>query len=155
MAMEGREERLFHTACMVETQLELLGRRQGIWHVYTCSAFSCAWVCMHCLVLQHSPILSPLLTSFLVFSPFVPPLSLSPSAGATGIEDRLQDGVPETIESLRRAGIKVWVLTGDKQVGSPSQQYIIHVFHYTCTCSLFRPSLGSRDYMCVTTYSFT
>ena len=37
------------------------------------------------------------------------------SLGATGIEDRLQDGVPETIESLRQAGIKVWVLTGDKQ----------------------------------------
>ena len=36
--------------------------------------------------------------------------------GATGIEDRLQDGVPETISSLRKAGIKVWVLTGDKQV---------------------------------------
>jgi len=27
--------------------------------------------------------------------------------GATGIEDRLQDGVPETIEKLTRAGIKV------------------------------------------------
>ncbi|XP_052175242.1 phospholipid-transporting ATPase 1-like isoform X2 [Diospyros lotus] len=35
--------------------------------------------------------------------------------GATAIEDKLQDGVPETIESLRKAGIKVWVLTGDKQ----------------------------------------
>ncbi|PRQ42686.1 putative phospholipid-translocating ATPase [Rosa chinensis] len=35
--------------------------------------------------------------------------------GATAIEDRLQDGVPEAIESLRQAGIKVWVLTGDKQ----------------------------------------
>eukprot|EP01133_Synstelium_polycarpum_P016143 gene16143-19208_t len=35
--------------------------------------------------------------------------------GATGIEDRLQDNVPETITSLREAGIKVWVLTGDKQ----------------------------------------
>ncbi|KAK9291287.1 hypothetical protein L1049_009476 [Liquidambar formosana] len=35
--------------------------------------------------------------------------------GATGIEDKLQVGVPETIESLRQAGIKVWVLTGDKQ----------------------------------------
>lgn len=35
--------------------------------------------------------------------------------GATGIEDKLQEGVPETIESLREAGIKVWVLTGDKQ----------------------------------------
>ncbi|KAH7433028.1 hypothetical protein KP509_07G051000 [Ceratopteris richardii] len=35
--------------------------------------------------------------------------------GATGIEDKLQDGVPETISTLRNAGIKVWVLTGDKQ----------------------------------------
>ncbi|KAI3979152.1 hypothetical protein MKX01_016977 [Papaver californicum] len=35
--------------------------------------------------------------------------------GASGIEDKLQQGVPEAIESLRQAGIKVWVLTGDKQ----------------------------------------
>ncbi|XP_065668922.1 phospholipid-transporting ATPase VA isoform X2 [Hydra vulgaris] len=35
--------------------------------------------------------------------------------GATAIEDRLQDGVPETIANLRYAGIKVWILTGDKQ----------------------------------------
>ena len=34
--------------------------------------------------------------------------------GATGIEDKLQDGVPDTIQQLRRAGIKLWVLTGDK-----------------------------------------
>mmetsp|Transcript_82026 Transcript_82026/g.240802 ORF Transcript_82026/g.240802 Transcript_82026/m.240802 type:complete len:1231 (+) Transcript_82026:2-3694(+) len=34
--------------------------------------------------------------------------------GATAIEDRLQDQVPETIEQLRLAGICVWVLTGDK-----------------------------------------
>lgn len=34
--------------------------------------------------------------------------------GATAIDDKLQDGVPETIESLRKAGIKIWVLTGDK-----------------------------------------
>uniref|UniRef100_A0A8C1LKX1 Phospholipid-transporting ATPase n=1 Tax=Cyprinus carpio TaxID=7962 RepID=A0A8C1LKX1_CYPCA len=35
--------------------------------------------------------------------------------GATGVEDRLQDGVPETIASLRKAGLQIWVLTGDKQ----------------------------------------
>ncbi|XP_071670893.1 phospholipid-transporting ATPase VB isoform X2 [Patagioenas fasciata] len=35
--------------------------------------------------------------------------------GATGIEDRLQDGVPDTITALREAGIQIWVLTGDKQ----------------------------------------
>ena len=34
--------------------------------------------------------------------------------GATAIEDKLQDGVPETISSLARAGIRLWVLTGDK-----------------------------------------
>ncbi|XP_030621399.1 probable phospholipid-transporting ATPase VB [Chanos chanos] len=34
--------------------------------------------------------------------------------GATGIEDRLQEGVPDTIQALRVAGMKVWVLTGDK-----------------------------------------
>ena len=35
--------------------------------------------------------------------------------GATAIEDKLQDGVPETIANLLQANIKVWVLTGDKQ----------------------------------------
>ncbi len=34
--------------------------------------------------------------------------------GATAIEDKLQDGVPETIQLLRDAGIGVWMLTGDK-----------------------------------------
>lgn len=35
--------------------------------------------------------------------------------GATAIEDKLQDGVPQSIANLMLAGIKVWVLTGDKQ----------------------------------------
>jgi len=35
--------------------------------------------------------------------------------GATAIEDKLQDGVPGTIEQMMRGGIAVWVLTGDKQ----------------------------------------
>ena len=34
--------------------------------------------------------------------------------GATAIEDMLQDKVPSTIKTLREAGIKLWVLTGDK-----------------------------------------
>ncbi|KAI6206385.1 Phospholipid-transporting ATPase [Aphelenchoides besseyi] len=34
--------------------------------------------------------------------------------GVTAIEDRLQPGVAEAIDDLRRAGIQVWVLTGDK-----------------------------------------
>ncbi|TSO98511.1 putative phospholipid-transporting ATPase IM [Bagarius yarrelli] len=35
--------------------------------------------------------------------------------GATAIEDKLQDGVAQTIEQLAKADIKIWVLTGDKQ----------------------------------------
>jgi phospholipid-translocating ATPase len=35
--------------------------------------------------------------------------------GATAIEDKLQKGVPDTIERLRRASIKMWMLTGDKR----------------------------------------
>lgn len=35
--------------------------------------------------------------------------------GATAIEDKLQDGVPDTISTLADAGIRIWVLTGDKQ----------------------------------------
>jgi phospholipid-transporting ATPase len=35
--------------------------------------------------------------------------------GCTAIEDKLQDLVPETIENCLNAGIKLWLLTGDKQ----------------------------------------
>lgn len=35
--------------------------------------------------------------------------------GATAIEDKLQDEVPESIAKLSQANIKIWVLTGDKQ----------------------------------------
>ena len=35
--------------------------------------------------------------------------------GATAVEDKLQDGVPEAIASLAAAGIHIWMLTGDKQ----------------------------------------
>ncbi|EJD40340.1 phospholipid-translocating P-type ATPase [Auricularia subglabra TFB-10046 SS5] len=34
--------------------------------------------------------------------------------GATALEDKLQEGVPEAIELLHKAGIKLWILTGDK-----------------------------------------
>ena len=35
--------------------------------------------------------------------------------GATAIEDKLQDDVPESIAKLSQANIKIWILTGDKQ----------------------------------------
>ncbi|KAK8858643.1 hypothetical protein IAR55_002872 [Kwoniella newhampshirensis] len=34
--------------------------------------------------------------------------------GATALEDKLQEGVPDAIAMLHRAGIKLWILTGDK-----------------------------------------
>jgi magnesium-transporting ATPase (P-type) len=36
-------------------------------------------------------------------------------AGLTAVEDKLQEGVPRAIATLRCAGIKIWLLTGDKQ----------------------------------------
>ena len=34
--------------------------------------------------------------------------------GITGVEDKLQEDICETLENLRNAGIQVWMLTGDK-----------------------------------------
>jgi P-type E1-E2 ATPase len=34
--------------------------------------------------------------------------------GVTAVEDLLQDRVSETIQDFKEAGMKVWMLTGDK-----------------------------------------
>lgn len=47
--------------------------------------------------------------------------------GATAIEDKLQRGVPETIVTLEKAGIKLWVLTGDKRETAIEIGYSTHV----------------------------
>uniref|UniRef100_A0A8D2KW78 Phospholipid-transporting ATPase n=1 Tax=Varanus komodoensis TaxID=61221 RepID=A0A8D2KW78_VARKO len=57
---------------------------------------------------------NPFLADFRLFLAPLPGL-LFQLLGATAIEDKLQDGVPETIQLLKRGDIKVWVLTGDKQ----------------------------------------
>ena len=44
--------------------------------------------------------------------------------GASAVEDKLQDHVPETIANLMLADIKIWVLTGDKQG--------IQIFSFSC-----------------------
>eukprot|EP00002_Diphylleia_rotans_P008232 TRINITY_DN1796_c0_g1_i6.p1 TRINITY_DN1796_c0_g1~~TRINITY_DN1796_c0_g1_i6.p1 ORF type:complete len:2039 (+),score=319.04 TRINITY_DN1796_c0_g1_i6:175-6291(+) len=49
--------------------------------------------------------------------------------GATGVEDRLQDLVPDTIQTLMRAGIRVWMLTGDKQETAMNIAYSTRLFH--------------------------
>ncbi|KHJ46745.1 phospholipid-translocating P-type ATPase, flippase [Trichuris suis] len=53
--------------------------------------------------------------------------------GATAIEDKLQDGVPETIASLLRADIKLWMLTGDKQETAVNIGY---------SCQLLTPGMA-------------
>ncbi|XP_039482821.1 phospholipid-transporting ATPase VA isoform X2 [Drosophila santomea] len=63
--------------------------------------------------------------------------------GATGIEDRLQDGVPETIASLLSAGISVWVLTGDKPETAINIAYSAKLF--TQQMELIRLTARSRD----------
>lgn len=47
--------------------------------------------------------------------------------GATAIEDKLQVGVPDTIAQLEKAGIKLWVLTGDKRETAVEIGYSTHV----------------------------
>jgi len=53
--------------------------------------------------------------------------------GCTAIEDKLQDGVPRTIGNLRSAGIKIWVLTGDKQETAINIGYSCQLLGYDLT----------------------
>uniref|UniRef100_A0A6I8SAM4 Phospholipid-transporting ATPase n=1 Tax=Xenopus tropicalis TaxID=8364 RepID=A0A6I8SAM4_XENTR len=53
--------------------------------------------------------------------------------GATAIEDKLQDNVPETIETLVKADIRIWILTGDKQ------ETAINIGH---SCKLLTKNMG-------------
>jgi len=53
--------------------------------------------------------------------------------GASAIEDKLQDGVPEAIATLSKADIKIWVLTGDKQ------ETAINIAH---SCKLFNENMS-------------
>uniref|UniRef100_A0A8C5B1K9 Phospholipid-transporting ATPase n=1 Tax=Gadus morhua TaxID=8049 RepID=A0A8C5B1K9_GADMO len=48
--------------------------------------------------------------------------------GATAVEDRLQEEAAETMEALQGAGIKVWVLTGDKMETAKSTCYACRLF---------------------------
>lgn len=50
--------------------------------------------------------------------------------GTTAVEDTLQEGVPETIENLRSADIKVWLLTGDKVETAISAAYLCKLLDY-------------------------
>lgn len=63
--------------------------------------------------------------------------------GATGIEDRLQESVPETIASLLNAGIVVWVLTGDKTETAINVAFSAKLFH--SQMEILKLTARSRD----------
>lgn len=56
--------------------------------------------------------------------------------GVTAIEDKLQDGVQRAISNLQMAGIKIWVLTGDKEGKRPSKllqnSSQLRIFNFLC-----------------------
>lgn len=49
--------------------------------------------------------------------------------GATAIEDKLQEGVADAIDKIRRAGIKMWMLTGDKRETAINIGYSCKLIH--------------------------
>ncbi|TEA42183.1 hypothetical protein DBR06_SOUSAS6810103, partial [Sousa chinensis] len=67
--------------------------------------------------------------------------------GATAIEDKLQDQVPETIETLMKADIKIWILTGDKQETAINIEKLVISIYLLClnighSCKLLRKNMG-------------
>ncbi|KZP01087.1 phospholipid-translocating P-type ATPase [Calocera viscosa TUFC12733] len=65
--------------------------------------------------------------------------------GATAIEDKLQDGVPEAIADLKRAGIKVWVATGDKLETAVSIGYSTNLLAKDANLIIVRGTGGDPD----------
>ncbi|XP_059644939.1 probable phospholipid-transporting ATPase 4 [Cornus florida] len=59
--------------------------------------------------------------------------------GATAVEDKLQKGVPQCIDKLAQAGLKIWVLTGDKMETAINIGF---------ACSLLRQGMNQ---ICITT----
>ena len=56
--------------------------------------------------------------------------------GCSGIEDKLQPLVPETISELRQAGIKIWMLTGDRWATA---------LEISKSCALYKPRGQGSD----------
>ena len=65
--------------------------------------------------------------------------------GTTAIEDKLQEGVPHTIELLRTAGLNVWVLTGDKQETAINIGFACALLHNSMLVYKFDEGGGERE----------
>eukprot|EP00405_Crypthecodinium_cohnii_P027364 CAMPEP_0206502574 /NCGR_PEP_ID=MMETSP0324_2-20121206/54087_1 /ASSEMBLY_ACC=CAM_ASM_000836 /TAXON_ID=2866 /ORGANISM="Crypthecodinium cohnii, Strain Seligo" /LENGTH=1241 /DNA_ID=CAMNT_0053990811 /DNA_START=18 /DNA_END=3743 /DNA_ORIENTATION=+ len=65
--------------------------------------------------------------------------------GITAVEDRLQDGVPEAISTLKEAGIRVWVLTGDKTETAVDIARSCKLFTESTNMSYATGATGAKD----------
>ena len=63
-------------------------------------------------------------------------VNYGPFAGAIGVEDKLQEDVKGTLVSLGDAGIKVWILTGDKKETA---------INISFSCGHFKPKMSMID----------
>ena len=66
-------------------------------------------------------------------------------AGATAIEDKLQVGVPEAIDKLRRANIKMWMLTGDKRETAVNIGHSCRLIKDYSTVTILDQEIGDVD----------
>ncbi|KAI9049036.1 hypothetical protein LZ554_006884 [Drepanopeziza brunnea f. sp. 'monogermtubi'] len=72
-------------------------------------------------------------------------------AGATAIEDKLQKGVPETIDKLRRANIKIWMLTGDKRETAINIGHSARIYKSYSTIVILDHTTGDVEQLMATT----
>ena len=64
--------------------------------------------------------------------------------GVTGVEDRLQDLVPDSLRSIRAAGIHVWVLTGDKVETAVNIGHASSLLTTEMNCRYFTSGMESK-----------
>ncbi|CAF1013806.1 unnamed protein product [Adineta steineri] len=76
-------------------------------------------------------------------------------AGLTAVEDKLQDGVPRAIATLRCAGIKLWLLTGDKQATALSTAQAASLINIPQTLSSNQQSSTTNDERATTPSAIT
>ena len=65
--------------------------------------------------------------------------------GITAVEDRLQDGVPETVAKIKCAGIRLWVLTGDKTETAVDIAYSCNLFTESAALAYVTGAVDGRE----------
>ena len=65
--------------------------------------------------------------------------------GITAVEDRLQAGVPETVAKVKSAGIRLWVLTGDKTETAVDIAYSCNLFAQKAALAFVTGAVDSSD----------